>query len=98
MRHQRHYRFDPEFCLTLGRDNMNVNPLLFSRKEIESVVSNAKNRRAHNESIEKFGRIVNHRSLSKEDWQIEKPFHIGTLMHPSAEFSLNVRGRDQGFG
>jgi hypothetical protein len=38
---------------------MNMNPFFFSRKEVKPVISNAKNGRAHKESIKRSHYIVN---------------------------------------
>jgi hypothetical protein len=39
--------------------NVDMNPFFFPRKEVKPVISNAKDRRAHNKIIEKSPYIVN---------------------------------------
>ena len=41
-------RFDPELCLSVRRDDMNMNSRLFSGEEIKPVTPYSYNRRTHN--------------------------------------------------
>ena len=56
---QRDNWFNPELCFTIARDDMNVNSLLFSWKEVEPVISNAKNGWTHIITIRNPPKIVN---------------------------------------
>jgi hypothetical protein len=41
------FRFEPEFCLAVRRNHMDVDPRFFAREEIKSVIAIPKNRRTH---------------------------------------------------
>jgi len=64
--YQGHYRLYPEFCLTLRRNNVDMNSFFFPRKEVKSVTSNPKNCRAHKRSIKQSWYIVNQTFSAKE--------------------------------